>query len=478
MRRRRSANCSAPSRMSDTVPRNTYFNIRSIVFCLQLFQDYNTLKTMKRQYVTNRRLPDAPGIYIFRDYKKRPLYIGRATSLRDRVKSYFASDLMDARGPRIVDMIVKAKTLAWKETGSVLEAVLLESAEIKRYQPFYNVDERDDKSAQYVIITDEPWPRLFLARARDHEQASAAGTLSYSVKKCFGPFVEIGLIKEALRILRRLFPFRDKKAHDPRHEEFYRAMGQSPERGWSAGDSKAGIDQARRKYLKTIRYLTLFFEGDSKGVRSLIEREMMRNAAAMRFEDAAENRKLLYALDHIDDIALIKRNARMANGTTGSGGTGSASYRIEAFDIAHLSGTHVVGSMAVSVNGQPANSEYRKFKISKDANNDVAGLTEMLFRRLNHPEWTYPDLIVVDGNEIQKNAAEAVLKARRVMIPVVAVTKDERHKAADILGLPELVRRYRNETIAINAEAHRFALRYHRKRRESRKNVYFHSDTI
>lgn len=414
---------------------------------------------MKSQYLKKLNIPDMPGVYTFRDYQKRPLYIGRATSLKDRVKSYFGIDLIDTRGPRIVDMTTKAAYLTWQQTDSVLEAVLLESILIKKYQPYYNVDERDDKSSQYVVITDEPWPRVFLARARDFEQALNEGTLPYKVKKHFGPFVEISLIKEAMKILRRMFPFRDKKSHDPRHEAFYRALGRSPEKD-SEGDRSA--------YLKTIRYLILFFEGKSSRVRDLVAKEMKRQAKHMEFEAAAESRKMLYALDHINDIALIKRNSGPLGDRSGGGldgKSGTKGYRLEAYDIAHMSGENVVGSMAVSVNGQPNTSEYRKFKIFRDANNDLAGLVEVLSRRLNHSEWQFPDLIVVDGNEMHVKAAESVLKARRISIPVVAVTKDEHHKASRLIGLPELIKSYRDEIVAVNAEAHRFAIRYHRQRR-------------
>jgi excinuclease ABC subunit C len=409
---------------------------------------------MKSQQLTKLKMPDSPGVYTFRDYKKRPLYIGRATSLKDRVKSYFGADLIDTRGPRLVDMVTKAKTITWQETDSVLEAILLESALIKRYQPFYNIDERDDKSSQYVIITKERWPRVFLVRARDYEQAIKNGEplkhgrLEYKVKRCFGPFNESALIKEALKILRRLFPFRDKKAYDPRHELFYRTIGQSPD---------VSDETAHRRYLRTINYLILFFEGKKQALRRKIERDMNTCATEMKFEEAGKSKRLLYALDHINDIALIKRE----NGMIGTHGQ----FRIEAFDIAHLSGTDVVGAMTVSVGGQFTPSEYRRFKISQETNNDTAGLAETLFRRLNHPEWPFPDLIIVDGNEVQARNAENVLKARRITIPVVAVTKDERHKASRLIGNPDLIKAYEKEIIALNAEAHRFTIRYHRERR-------------
>ncbi len=402
--------------------------------------------------LTKLNLPDNPGIYVFRDDKKRPLYIGRATSLRDRTKSYFAADLIATRGPRIVDMVTKAYTVTWQATDSVLEAILLESELIKRYQPFYNVDERDDKSAQYVIITNEPWPRVFLARKRDFDQALKDGTLPYKVKKCFGPYIEAGLIKEAMKILRRMFPFKDKKSLDSRHDAFYRAIGHSP---------RETDEDARQRYLRTIHHLILFFEGKKKLLRGRLERSMKAAAKELKFEEASQTKRLLYALDHINDMALLKRQV-------GTGWNPARSFRIEAYDIAHLGGMETVGAMVVSENGQLNQNEYRKFKVSRNRNDDIAGMQEILSRRLNHPEWAFPDLIVVDGNEVHAKHAEAVLASRRISIPVVAVTKDERHKADHIVGNPALTKKYEKEIIALNAEVHRFAIAFHRFRRNKR----------
>jgi excinuclease ABC subunit C len=376
-------------------------------------------------------------------------------------------------------MVTRAKSLSWQETDSVLEAIILESLLIRRYQPFYNVDDRDDKSDQYVVITDEPWPRVFLVRARDFHAMKKDGRLPYEVKVMFGPYVYSGLIKEALKVLRRMFPFRDVKAHDPRHEAFYRALGRSPE-GADLKDSHSGGNQreeenARRRYARTIAYLTMFFQGKKKQLRARLEKEMHAHARKMEFEEADQVKRLLYAIDHIHDMALIKEQENSFKSTDnnsthpGRPGRTSPDFRIEAYDIAHLSGTNVVGSMTVSVNGESAPSEYRKFNISRQENNDIAGLVEILSRRLNHSEWPYPDIIVVDGNENQLKAAQAVLSARRMVIPVVAVTKDEHHKADHILGDADLTSRYRKEIIAVNAEAHRFAIAFHR--RKMRRNL-------
>lgn len=392
-------------------------------------------------------LPDQPGIYIFRDYRKRPLYIGRATSLRDRTRSYFANDLIETRGPRIVDMVTKAKYITWEVTQNVLEAIMLESQLIKRYQPIYNVDERDDKSDQYVIFTEEEWPRVFLVRVRDFEKMNTLGTLPYKVKAKFGPFTDSGLIKEALKILRKLFPYRDVKSNDFRHEAFYKAIGRSPS---SQNDDK-------NLYQKNIEYLIMFFENKVKDLKLSLKKEMVEYAKDQKFELADQNKKLLYALDHINDIKLIKNQKfNLKN---------SKVFRIEAYDIAHMSGQDVVGTMVVSENGIFNKNEYRKFKISIDRNNDLAGLTELLTRRFNHSEWTFPDLVIVDGGDKQYEVAVNVLKVRRIDLPVVAVTKNDKHKASSFIGNPDLIKKHKEIIIAINAEAHRFSIKYHRQRR-------------
>jgi len=400
---------------------------------------------MKRQYLKKAILPSCPGVYVFRDSKKRPLYIGRASSLVDRVKSYFAPDLIITRGPRIVDMITKAKHITFHKTDSVLEAIILESALIKKYQPLHNIDERDDKSDQYVVISDEEWPRVFQVRARDHNFAVKTGTLSYKVMKVFGPYPEGELIKDALKILRKLFPFKDKKSHDLRHDAFYKTIKMSPD--------------SLIEYGKTIRYLIRFFEGKKNLLRSSLKREMDTYSRRMEFEKANRAKKLLFSLNHIQDVALIKREKSFLVARE------FAKFRMEAYDIAHLCGVNVVGAMVVSVGGEFTRSEYRRFMISRQINNDIAALVEIIERRLDHSEWTYPDLIIVDGNEIHANAAEAVLSARRINIPVVAVTKDDKHKAARIVGSSEIIRNSRIDVIALNAEAHRFAIQYHRNLR-------------
>src|SRR3989344_7576344 len=109
---------------------------------------------MNSQDLKKINLPDAPGIYFFKNGPKI-LYIGKATSLKDRVKSYFVRDILMTRSPLISKMLQEAETIEFKTTDSVLEALILEVNEIKKHQPIYNSKEKDDKSYNFVTISKE-----------------------------------------------------------------------------------------------------------------------------------------------------------------------------------------------------------------------------------------------------------------------------------------------------------------------------------
>ncbi|MDE2188696.1 MAG: GIY-YIG nuclease family protein [Patescibacteria group bacterium] len=407
---------------------------------------------MKSQILNRLKLPDSPGVYFFKDSKNRTLYIGRATSIKNRVKSYFAKDLIETRGPRIVDMVTKSRTITFEKSDSVLEAIILEANLIKKFQPKYNVDEKDDKSWNYVAITDEEWPRLIMIRGRNLQKKTEV----YNFKKIFGPYPAGGLLRDALKIIRRIFPYLDEKSFDPKHRAFYASIGLAP-----------GLGLPRQEYIRIIRHLTLFLEGKKKILIKDLQREMMSHAKHHEFELAEKSKRIMYALEHIGDIALIK------NENVNSYGGSLSGYRIEAYDVAHLSGQNVVGVMTVVVDGEAAKSEYRKFKISHERNDDAAALREILLRRFGHPEWPHPSLIVVDGGQIQLNIAKQVLAELKTNIPVVALVKDDKHKARGIItdesltkGDPTILAKYKRVIILANAEAHRFAISYHKNLRK------------
>lgn len=418
-----------------------------------------------------KKIPDTPGVYFFLDTNKKVLYIGKATSLRDRVRSYFVADLRETRGPVLAQMLERAKSIDWRQTDSVLEALILEANLIKNYKPAHNTDQKDDKSWNYMVITKEDFPRVLLVRGQELAQKNFASahlgssqrerprTFSASAHT-FGPFPHGLQLKEALRIIHKIFPYRDTCVPNSGKPCFNRHLGLCP--GVCSGEI------SKTDYRKIVRRIVLLFQGKKVQLLRSLERDMKKLAKEERFEEAAILRRQVFALTHIHDVSLIKDEYRSPSTSLGA----NRSTRIEAYDVAHLQGSSNVGVMAVVEDGEPNKDEYRKFRIRlAKPGDDVGALREILFRRLAHEEWRLPRVIAVDGSKAQINAAEAVIKEYGMRIPVVGVVKDEKHRPREIKGWNELVSRTStplgiNERgiLLANAEAHRFAITYHRKR--------------
>jgi len=409
---------------------------------------------MNKEYLKKITLPDSPGVYYFLDAHKQILYIGKATSLRSRVRSYFASDINEKRSELIAQMVESAASIETSETDSVLEALILETNLIRTHKPRYNTRSKDDKTYNHLIITNEEWPRVLVVRGKDLAERIDPQTVKYH----FGPFPSSVLLKEALKIIRKLFQFYDTK--EPVGKEKTRFA-----RGKVDFNRQIGLyphETNKENYDRTIRHLRLFFQGKKKLVIKELHKEMMTAAKNEEFELANKIKKQIFALEHIQDISLIKAERLTAR-------TGHF-LRIEAYDVAHHGGQNMVGVMVVLEGSETKNSDYRKFNIKgvKQAN-DPAALRELLTRRLNHSEWPLPDIVVVDGNDVQKKVAESVLVTADKLIPVVAVVKDDRHRPERILGTKELVEANKLEILHANAEAHRFSISFHRdKQRKSR----------
>jgi len=410
---------------------------------------------MKSQDLAKLKLPLKPGVYFFRN-GKYILYIGKATSLRNRTKSYFAKDLIKTRGPSIVDMVFKSNTVTFEETDSVLEALILEAELIRKLQPHYNVKEKDGKSFLVVGITKEDFPQVLSIRKKDlsADKKSAKierGKREVKLQAVYGPFTSGSSLREALKIIRRIFPFRDQYSSKKDNYEFYKQLGLTPD---------VAEEEARERYQKTIRNIKLFFEGKKKQIVRELKKEMMMHAKRQEFELADEVKKTVFALEHINDIALMKNDFLDSHTML------SSSFRIEAYDIAHMSGKNMVGVMTVLVNGTPDKNEYRKFIIrSQSGSNDTGALEEVLSRRLRHNEWGMPDLIVIDGGVGQLNIAKQVLFRYQMKIPLVSVVKDDKHKAREILGDKEYATKYAKEIVLANSESHRFAIDFHKQKR-------------
>jgi excinuclease ABC subunit C len=395
-------------------------------------------------------MPDGPGVYLWKQGSS-VLYVGKATSLRDRVRSYFSDDLIQTRGPRIIDMVTKADSIEWRETDSVLEALIFEANLIKEYTPFYNVKEKDDRSFNYVVITDEAFPRVVVMRGRVLDIEIGKGL---KVKNIFGPFTNGGALREAIRIMRRMFPFLDATVLARDAREFYKQIGLTPE---------TATESARTEYLENIRHIRLFFEGKKGEVIRLLTERMHEHAQALEFERAHEIKKRIFALEHIRDVSLVKEDIQSLGVQVDEK---VDSVRIEAYDTAHISGTEGVSVMVVLSGGEPLKSQYRKFKLDASiGNNDIESLRSVLMRRFSHDEWRLPKIIVIDGGETQRNVAMDIVREYAPRVLVVSVVKDKKHKPKGIVGDSGVVAEFKKDILLANAEAHRFALAYHRKRR-------------
>lgn len=411
---------------------------------------------MEKSTLKELGLPDKPGVYRFLDNKGKVLYVGKATSLRDRVRSYFANDILHTRGKHILDMVASARTVAHTVTDSVLEALILEASLIKRLKPYYNTKEKDDKSFNYVVITKDTFPAIMKLRERNMLVEGSAGKEQY--RFVFGPFTRGSDLDEALRIIRRIFPFRTTCTPGRGKPCFDRQIGLCP--GVCTGEI------SEKEYKETIRNIADFFRGNKLRILSRMEVRMKECAHELCFEEAGEYKRKMFALRHIKDSSLIRDEIREHSQDVATARTHT--YRIEAYDISHISGTHTVGVMTVVADGIPKRSGYRMFKIREkpDHPDDTLHLKEVLRRRLLHTDWPLPDLIVVDGGVAQKRVAEKLLKEHSLTIPVIGVVKNDRHKPSALLGNKELALSYERWILIGNAESHRFAVAYHRKLRD------------
>jgi excinuclease ABC subunit C len=430
-----------------------------------------------------KNLPETSGVYLMKDGDGRLLYIGKAGNLRRRVASYF----LRANDTRIEMLVSRIRKIDHEKTDSALEALILEAKLIREYNPPFNVKEKDDKSFLCVEITKEKFPRVLLARGRNPESGNR-----------FGPFTSASSTREALKILRRIFPWsthanasnakpqissestnknsRHSNVSVDSHRDSHRRPCFDYEVGLCPGTCIGAI--SRDDYIKNIKRLKLFFEGKKGKVLRSLENEMKMASKNLEFEKAEKLRRQIFALQHIHDVALIgDSDDRLQNMSS------QILPRIEGYDISNISGTSAVGSMVVFDGGEPNKEEYRKFKIKtvKGAN-DVGMLREILQRRfLRHhshhspiranwrmvgmnkvEKWPLPDLILIDGGKGQINAAKEALVKANLKIPIVGIAKGPKRKRNDFLGkIPEGISE--KNLIHVRDEAHRFAIGYHKQ---------------
>ncbi|MDR3582958.1 MAG: GIY-YIG nuclease family protein [Candidatus Pacebacteria bacterium] len=405
-----------------------------------------------------KNLPQSPGVYIFYDKNRNILYVGKATSLKDRVGSYFQNKI---GAVRTIEMYMNEVTdLEIKKTDTVLEAYILEQSLIKKLQPKYNAMGKDDKSFTYVLLSKEEFPRFAVVRETDLDSVKSSprgGQKSLPpTAKVYGPYTSKRQIEAALKILRKIFPYHNRPEHsESRCFDYHLGLCPGPY------DGKI----SKKEYVKNIRAIKMILEGKKKGLINRMKKEMEECSDKAEFEKAAEVRNRIFALQHIQDVALISDHRDAINRVS----VDDAMMRIEGYDISNISGKFATGSMVVFDNSdgemQPNKSQYRKFKIKNvEGANDVGAMEEMLTRRFRN-NWPRPNLILLDGGAGHLNMARKVLRNHKIEIPLLAVAKGPARKKLDLRSFGTVPELPKNIIEQVRNEAHRFAISYHRKLR-------------
>ncbi|OGH92728.1 MAG: hypothetical protein A2563_03595 [Candidatus Magasanikbacteria bacterium RIFOXYD1_FULL_40_23] len=378
-----------------------------------------------------KKLPLNPGVYIYKDKEGEILYIGRATSLRRRVLQYFRKDI----DPRIGEMVSLADTVTFKQTDTVLEAIILEANLIKKHWPKYNVKDKDNRSFVFIVFPKEDFPRPIVVRGRELEKFPASSA------KVFGPYQSVTVLRNALKILRRIFPYSTCKPTGKPCFDYQ--IGLCP------GVCVGAI--TKQDYQKNINNMVLLLKGEKKKLLKKLTKE---------------NPQAAIYLKHIQDVTLVSREEFHDDSQEFN--------RIEGYDISHFAGKETYGSMVVFTGGKPDNSQYRLFKIKNaPANNDLEALKEMLERRLRHTEWPKPDLILIDGGKPQIDYLAKTMEQYQMTAPWLGLSKlngDHLVFAAGTKNVfKDLAQTIKRTLQQVRDEAHRFANR-------GRSRRYFNSN--
>ncbi len=355
------------------------------------------------------KLPTSPGVYFHKNAAGEIIYVGKAAVLKNRVRQYFQKSVKDIKTQALVREIADTD---WITVETEMDALFLESEMIKRYMPKWNILLRDDKTVSYVRI-DMKSEVPYVSFTRNPVDDGATYT---------GPFYGKAAVEKAVRALRRIFPYYIKPYTGKKTLDT--DLGLTP--GIEIGESTS------KDYKRNLRKLIRCLEGGRESLIRELEKTMAEQAEAGNFELAAEARdqirglkelrkKIVFSDKEFLDISSDKALKQLQDLL----GLEKPPRRIEGYDISHQSGENTVGSMVVFINGASARSEYRKFKVRSSKNDDLKSLTEVISRRLKHPEWDFPDLIIVDGGEGQVRALLPLLEPLK--IPVIGRDKSGDH---------------------------------------------------
>ena len=396
-----------------------------------------------------RVLPITSGVYLYKDVHATVIYVGKAVNIRKRVESYFRTNTKSLKTDLLVSHIASIETI---QTASEAEALILEASLIKQYQPKYNIELKDGKTYPYIQITKDEFPLVSVIRFSARQFKEIKSDL-------YGPYVNPPLIREALIIIRKIFPFR---TCDP----FANKLCLYYDLGLCQGPCEHKI--SKEEYHRNIRSIKFILDGRKDDLYRNLNLEMETLARQKDFEGAARLRDQIRAIGALysgtGDINYFKEAEQLQRAI----GLERAPMRIECFDISNTMGNQSVGSMVSFLNGKPDKNNYRRFRIKTVEGIDdfkmIAEVVRRRYTRLQKEGLSYPDLILIDGGKGQLKAATDELKLLKLTLPIFSLAKREEEVfspgkrnplklSKDSLGLKLLMR--------VRDEAHRFGLKYH-----------------
>ncbi len=361
-------------------------------------------------------LPTKPGVYFHKDASGEIIYIGKAANLRSRVRQYF--QVSRARDPKTDLLVSEITDIDWQTVDSEIDALFLEAELVRRYMPRYNILLRDDKSMVYVRIDyDSDYPTVTTTRRPLDDGA-----------RYFGPYLSALSVRQALKLLRRIFPYATRKLVGQKRASLHYHLGLDP--GLEEGKTSLG------EYRANLRRLMAVLLGKRKTIEAELKKDMTKYSKAQNFEAATKIRNQLFALQNLgkhvifsDKEFLDISKDHALNELVDLLTLKKFPVRTEGYDISHMSGANVVASMVVFTNGVSNKREYRKFKTYRNRNDDFANMSETIMRRFsqrNTKKWGLTDLVLIDGG---KGQLEAAIKARdeagQTNIPFIGLAKRE-----------------------------------------------------
>ena len=435
----------------------------------------SSTETRDRLSERARALPGSPGVYLLKDASGTVIYVGKASSLRNRVASYFVRSVdLGPRKQPMLDLVVDVEVI---ECEGEWEALLMESRLIKDIRPRFNDLLTDDKTFPYLVITTrDEFPGVFVTRTPSDP--------AYRGAKIYGPFTSVYALREAAQLLQRVFKYRtctlDIHADDPRNASFRPCLLHAIGQCTAPCANRISREAYRGDVNRFIRFL-----GSKRSVMIReLRKEMEAASTKLDFERAAALRDQVRAIEKLDERE--KRNLGAATDwqpeVTSFAVDPSAGLRslqktlgldtgircMEAIDIAHLGGGETVGSKVCFIDGRPFKNSYRRYRIRNAGNDDYMAIREVVSRRYRDAgdgQELFPDVILIDGGLGQLHAALEAFEQLPVLPPMV-ISLAKKQELIYVQQRREPVRLGRENAglrlaQAMRDEAHRFAQHYH-----------------